>query len=233
MVLNIAHHGASVYARENTMEAFEKAIQLGADGIKTDVQLSSDGVMVLIHDEQLGRVVEGNGWVKNHSFLELKRLGVPSLEELLTLSKKNNLFLNLELKNSLAHYEGLEEKIIDTLYRYDMMEQVVLSSFNHYSLVKCKQIDNSARTAILCGQPLYRVERYCSYVGANGIHASYKNITKEMVTQANKADLAISAYTVDDEMEMKRLIKLGVDMIITNYPDKLKEVIKKRERKTS
>lgn len=233
MVLNIAHRGASIYAQENTMEAFEKAIQLGADGIEADVQLSSDGVMVLIHDEKLGRVIAGNGWVRNHSFLELKRLGVPSLEELLTLSKKNNLFLNLELKNSLVHYEGLEEKIIDTLYRYDMMEQVVLSSFNHNSLVKCKQIDSRARTAILCGQPLYRVERYCSYVGADGIHSNYKHVTKEMVAQANRADLAVNVYTVDDEMEMKRLIKLGVDMIITNYPDKLKEILNKRERKTS
>lgn len=233
MILNIAHRGASAYAPENTMGAFEKAVQLGADGIETDVQVSNDGVLVLIHDEKLGRNISGKGLVKNHSFLELKRLGVPSLEELLTFSKKNNLFLNLELKNSLVHYDGLEEKVIETLYRYDMMEQVILSSYNHYSMVKCKQIDNRARTAILCAQPLYRVERYCSYVGADGIHADYKHLTREMVTQANKADLMVNAYTVDDELEMKRLIRLGVDMIITDYPDKLKGIISRRERKTS
>lgn len=233
MVLNIAHRGASAYALENTMEAFEKAVQMGADGIKTEVQVSNDGVLVLINDEQLGKTVGGSGLIKNYGFLELKRLGIPSLEELLILSKKNNLFLNLELKNGLVKYEGLEAKVIETLYRFDMMDKVILTSRNHYSVIKCKQIDNNACTGIIYEQPLYRVERYCRYIGADGIHTNDRYLTREIVTQANKADLTVNAYTEDDEIEMKRLVKIGVDMIMTKYPDKLSQIIRGKQRKTS
>lgn len=233
MALNIAHRGASAYALENTMTAFEKAVQMGADGIKTEVQVSSDGVLVLINDEQLRENVEGSKLVKQCGFLELRKLGVPSLEELLILSKKNDLILNLELKNDLVQYENLEEKVIETLYRFDMMSNAILTSFNHHSVIKCKQIDNNACTGIIYEQPLYRVERYCRYVGADGINTSDRYLTREIVTQANKAELTVSAYTGGDEIEMKRLMKMGVDMIITKYPDKLSQIIREKQRKTS
>lgn len=146
---NIAHRGASAVCPENTMVAFERSLQLGATGIETDVQLSSDGKLVLIHDETLSRTAGAEGWVKDNSVEELRTLDagawfhadfagerIPSLDELFDLVRGKNILLNLELKNGIISYKGMEEKIIQAIRDWDMEQQVILSSFNHASLVR-------------------------------------------------------------------------------------------------
>lgn len=225
MLLNIAHRGASGYEKENTMAAFKKAVSLGADGIETDVQMSRDGVLVLIHDETLERTTRGSGLVKDHTLEELTSLGVPTLEALLVLAKQHKLLLNLELKNVIVPYEGMEEQVIDSLCKHGMTNQVILSSFNHYSMIKCKKIVPHIKTGLLYQELLYKPERYCSYVGADAIHPHFISLTREVVNGAHRAGLLVNAYTINDEKNMKNAMRLGVDMIITNYPDKLKRLV--------
>ena len=144
-----AHRGCSLRYPENTLLAFEKAAALaGLEGIETDVQLTRDGQIVILHDERLDRTTEMKCWVKDYTLAELKSIYVktahgefqekiPTLEEVLDLLKdrmKEGLRLNIELKNSEVEYPGLEEKVIETVDRFGLSEHILYSSFNAQSL---------------------------------------------------------------------------------------------------
>lgn len=188
-ILNIAHRGYSGKFDENTMIAFRKAIEYKADGIETDVQLSKDGIPVIIHDETLDRTTDGHGFVKDYTLKELKafrtksvprvqalkgeaieglqlikeidssKLGeytleeveyfknndgeeIPTLRDLLELFSASDLkILNLELKNSIFEYDELEEKVINMIDEYNLRDRVIISTFNHMSLVKIRELE--------------------------------------------------------------------------------------------
>jgi glycerophosphoryl diester phosphodiesterase len=227
MVQNCAHRGASGDYPENTMLAFEKAIEMGCDGIETDVHLSKDGVLVLIHDEKVDRTTSEKGYVADYPFAELNKLGIPSLEQLIVLAKRHNIFLNIEIKSGLQWYENIEEKLIETLKRYHFIDHTILSSFNHYAMVKCKMLCKEIKTGLLYVEALYKPEKYCAYVGADAIHPNYIVLTKQIVDEIHSYGFRVHPYTVNSKKAMLSMIEIGVDMIITNYPDKLKNLLKK------
>lgn len=143
-----AHRGASAHAPENTLPAFELAYLSGADGIELDVQLSKDGVPVVIHDERIDRVSNGTGYVCNYTLEELKgfnvnqyfpeygNVAIPTLAEVYDLVRDMDMVINLELKNSVIFYEGLEEKVLRLAAEKGLEERMIYSSFNHYWTVK-------------------------------------------------------------------------------------------------
>lgn len=233
-LINFAHRGASAVCPENTMSAFVRSLELGATGIETDVQLSKDGQMVLIHDETLRRTTNGEGWVKDSSLQELRSLDagswfhsefkeerIPTLEELLVLVKPSGTIVNIELKNGSILYPGLEEKVIECVRSYNMSEQVILSSFNHYSLLHCKKIAPEIRTGILFMEGLFEPWEYARTVQADALHAYHHAVLPEFVAGAALAGKVYHPFTVNNEKDMHRLIKAGVGGIITDHPDKL------------
>jgi len=241
-VLNIAHRGASGHAPENTMAAFERCIELGATAIETDVQMTSDGSLVLIHDESLARTAGSPKLVKDVTLEELRRLDagswfdpafrgerVPTLRELLELVKPYSLLLNLELKNGVVPYPGLEEAVVEEIRRFGMSDRVILSSFNHYSLVKCKRLAPEVRTGILYMEGLYEPWDYASRIGAEALHAYHYAVLPEWVAQAAERGIAYHPFTVNEPAEMRRLLAAGVSGIITDYPDRLAELLKDAE----
>ena len=238
MIINYAHRGASGYFPENTMLSFRKAIELGATGIETDVQMTSDGVLVLIHDEYVNRTTNGSGLVKDFTYADLNNLDagswfnenynsekIPMAEQLIILAKSNNILLNLELKNGEVMYPGIEEKLIEMLCKYKYEDKVILSSFNHYSMVHCKEISKEIKTGLLYMSGLYHPEVYCKHTGADALHPYFCSINKEIIDSAKKEGLLVNPFTVNDEACMKNLIEAGVDGLITNYPDKLKNLL--------
>jgi len=238
MINNYAHRGASAYYPENTMLSFKKALELGANGIETDVQMTSDGVLVLIHDEYVNRTTSGIGLVKNFTYDELNKLDagswfnkkysnekIPTAQELIVFAKENNLILNLELKNGVIIYPGIEEKLIEMIYKYNYADKVILSSFNHYSIVHCKEISKQIKTGILYMAGIYQPELYCKRIGADALHPYFYSINKEIIDNAKKQGILVNPFTVNEEDVMKDLINAGVDGLITNYPDKLKRVL--------
>lgn len=238
MVCNYAHRGASGYYPENTMLSFEKAAELGCDGIETDVQETSDGVLVLIHDEKVDRTTDGTGFVKDYTYSEIKKLDagswketefsgnrIPSFEELIEFGKEKNIKINFEIKTGIVMYEGIEKKIIDTVYKYGMEKNVILSSFNHYSMVECKKISKGIKTGLLYMEGIYEPEAYAKFAGADAIHPYLYAIKKEVIDGVKKAGILTNVFTVNDEEQMKYFINAGADGIITNYPDKLKKVL--------
>jgi glycerophosphoryl diester phosphodiesterase len=216
------------------MVAFKKGLEQGATGIETDVQLSKDGQMVLIHDEMLERTTSGTGWVKDHTLQELKSLDaggkfapsfqgerIPLLEELLELTKNSSTIINIELKNSSVFYEGLEEKVIQLVRDFHMSDRVILSSFNHYSLLHCKKLAPEIRTGILYMEGLYEPWEYAKTLQADALHAYHYAVLPEFVAAAKASGKAYNPFTVNDVEEMERLLSAGVDGIITDYPARL------------
>lgn len=239
-VLNIAHRGASAYCPENTMAAFKSALELGATGIETDVQMTLDGQLVLIHDESLKRTTGSPKLVKDVTLEELKQLDagswfkpefagerIPTLRELLELVRPyDGVMVNLELKNGVVLYPGLEEAVIEEIRLQGMSERIVISSFNHYSLVLSKQLAPEVRTGILYMEGLYEPWEYAARIGADALHAAHYAVLPEWVAQAAEQGVVYHPWTVNEPAEMKRLLKAGVAGIITDYPDRLGELIK-------
>lgn len=238
MLINYAHRGASGYYPENTMLAFEKAIELGASGIETDVHMTKDGYLVLMHDEQVDRTTNGKGYIKDFELNQLRKLDagswfdkgltaitVPTIEELFDLVVDTKIILNIEIKTGIVFYPGIEQKLINIIKNYNMEKQVIFSSFNHYSMVYCKQLCSDIKTGLLYMEGLYKPELYCKQAHADAIHPNFCSINEEIVKAAIAAGIEVNPYTVNNEKDMKRLIAYGVSGIITNYPDKLIQVM--------
>ena len=237
-IINFAHRGASGYRPENTMLAFEYAVTLGATGIETDVQLTADGIPVLIHDESLYRTTGVNAYVKDKTYDEIKALDagswfnpefsnatIPTLEELLQLAVKHDLIINIELKNGIVLYPDLEERVIALVEQYELQERVIVSSFNHYSLKKFHSLAPSIATGILYAVGLYEPWHYAKSIGATKLHAPVYATYPQFVKEAAEHGCGYNVYTVNDEKHMKALIEARVEGIITDYPDKLSALL--------
>lgn len=239
--INFAHRGASAFCPENTMSAFSKAIALGATGIETDVQRTKDGVLVLIHDEALQRTAGDPRLVKDATYDELSALDagswfhpdyagerIPKLEELLGLACKHGTMLNLELKNGVVSYEGMEAEVIAQVREFGMSDRVILSSFNHYSLYQCKMLASDIRTGILYMEGLFRPWDYAQTLHADALHAYHYAVLPEWVEEAAASGIAYHPFTVNDESRLEQLLEAKVAGIITDYPDRLERLLAQR-----
>jgi len=303
-ILNIAHRGYSGKFDENTMLAFKKAIEYKADGIETDVQLSKDGALILIHDETLDRTTNGHGFVKDYTLDELKifrtksgprvqalktdaleemehlkekelsidkfqvseveiaenlsnvsiknnkndKIGeytreeveyfqkkdgeeIPTLRELLEIFSQSDLkILNLELKNSVIEYNGLEEKVLNIIDKFNLRDRIVISSFNHMSLTKIREIEKQRSKlngkgygnkqlilGALTDSTLVNVPKYLQAISVECYHPYFPSIlNKEYMNGIKKAGIKVNTYTVNNISDMKKVMSVGADSIITN-----------------
>ncbi|QED48567.1 glycerophosphodiester phosphodiesterase [Cytobacillus dafuensis] len=240
MTLIFAHRGYSHLFPENTMKAFKEAEYAGSDGIELDVQLTKDGEIVVIHDEKVDRTTNGKGFVKDFTFNELRKLDasypkktflkkepIPSLYEVLEWMKTNHIICNIELKNGIFPYEGMEEKVIALIRAYNMTDRVVLSSFNHYSIVNCYRMAPEIETAPLFSEGLYMPWIYAESIGAKSIHPKYTIAKTELIKASMEYGIAVRPYTVNKENTMHRLFSAGCSAFITDDPVK---AIKIREQ---
>lgn len=237
-LINFAHRGAAGHRPENTMASFSYALELGATGIETDVQMTKDGHLVLIHDETLQRTAGTPEWVKDVTLEELRSRDagswyhpdysgekIPTLNELLELVRDTDTVVNLELKNGFVLYPEMERKVIDTVRSYGLTERIIISSFNHYSLVDCKKIAPEIRTGILYMEGLYEPWEYAKTLRADALHAAHYAVRPEFVTAAAREGIAYHPWTVNETREMEALIQAGVSGIITDYPDRLAKLL--------
>ncbi|MCK0473078.1 glycerophosphodiester phosphodiesterase [Halalkalibacter sp. APA_J-10(15)] len=227
-----AHRGFSARYPENTMVAFQAAYDSGADGIELDVQLTKDRIPVIIHDETINRTTDGAGFVKDFTFNELRKWDagtiknnheqkclIPSLDEYFQWVKQTDLITNIELKNGMISYEGLEEIILEMITTYELEDQIILSSFNHYSLAKIAELNPNIETAILFMEGLYKPWDYARTVGARGLHCFYPVAQKPIIDQAATEQIAVRPFTVNEEEDLKRLIFYQCPAVITDHVD--------------
>lgn len=239
-----AHRGASGYAPENTLPAFELALRMGADGIELDTQLTKDGEVVVCHDERIDRTSDGKGFLRDYTLAELRefnfapgmprygKVTIPTFEEVLILLKEyaednsfdpfaDRVVLNVELKNSICAYEGMEEKVLALVEKYELQERVLYSSFNHNSMMKIKELCQDARVAFLYSDAPIKPWEYAKEHGAYALHPTCMGATvKETIKEAHSLGIKIHAWTVNEPADIERLRQFGADAIITNYPDR-------------
>lgn len=226
-----AHRGASASAPENTMPAFRRAIDEGADGLEFDVQLTSDGHPVVIHDETLGRTTDGVGWVKDRTLAELMTLDasggqdgfvgarIPQLAEVLELVAAAGIKANIELKNSVLPYPGLEEIVLAAVAAAGLSEKVVYSSFSHASVRRIATLAPLAEVGLIYSRPLARPLRTAVSLGATAIHPDRRLVRGPgWINRAHRRHLKVRAWVVNSPKRMLDAVDRGLDGIFTDDP---------------
>jgi glycerophosphoryl diester phosphodiesterase len=229
--LVIAHRGASGQLAENTLPAYELAIEQRADMIEIDLHRTRDGATVIAHDEELSGL-GGKGEIAAATLAEVRALDagggerVPTLDEVLDRFGDRIPF-NLELKRGKsATYEGLERAALDAVRKRGLLEQTLFSSFFDPVLERLRALEPEARLARLFSprdpeRPLERARA----VGAEAINPWLGLLQPELIEAAHAEGLAVYVFTVDEEREMRSLLDLGVDGIFTNFPDRLRALL--------
>ena len=234
--MNLGHRGASSLAPENTLAAFAKAREVGADGVEFDVQLSADGELVVIHDHTLERTTDGRGAVAAHTLVDMKQLDagrwfdarytrerIPTLQEVIDLLG-GEMFLNIELKGGHGECAELPDRVVECLRRNRCEGRVLLSSFHLEALRRVREIAPDLAIGVLYAHPVG--EDKIAGLRAEALHPEWKVAGEELVRSAHAAGQKVNVWTVNAEADMRNLIALGVDAIITNYPQLLATILK-------
>ena len=235
-----AHRGASGYAPENTLTAIKKAIEMKADGIEIDIQLTKDGKIVVMHDWKVDRTTTGRGFVYELDFDYIRSLDagqwytkdfigevVPTLEEVLDILP-NDIMLNIEIKDTARKHSNIEEKMLEVLKKYpEKFDNIIVSSFHHDKIKRLQELEPKLKLALLTDSEFIEIEKYLSTNGLNSFsyHPEINLISKEDVEILHKKGIKVFVWTVNKEEDLAYLIKLGVDGVITNYPDIMKELL--------
>ncbi|MDO9084638.1 MAG: glycerophosphodiester phosphodiesterase [Anaerolineaceae bacterium] len=238
MTKNIAHRGFSGKYPENTLLAFQKAIEAGSDGIEFDVHLTKDGIPVIHHDEMLHRTTNGSGLIGDFTFDELRRLNafvrsngifeiqrIPSLREYFELVKGTKILSNIELKTSVIHYPSIEQKVLEIIDNFNCREDVIVSSFNHYSIAIFKKLAPDVKIGILEESWLINPGDYSRRLGAECYHPDFHSLNQESINNLRTNEIEIYTWTINDEAEMRSAIANGLDGVITNHPDEFSKIL--------
>lgn len=235
-----AHRGCSQMYPENTMTAFAKAREIkGLTGIELDIQLTKDGEIVVIHDERVDRTTGGIGYVRDFTLAELKNLrinaGGGSYEQIPTMNEVFDLLagklkagfkLNIELKNSVYPYEGMEEKIVELVHQYDLEDAIVYSSFYAKSMEKIRELEPEASIGILdtrVSDCLYKKNGGC---GADALHPFWRgmDLPKERLQgQTVRAWLGGHLYPEKPTgtlLDLGKLEEQGITDVFLNEPER-------------
>ena len=243
-MLVIAHRGASGNAPENTMAAFRKALALGATFIETDLQLSRDARFVAIHDATVNRTTNGEGAVHDLTLAELRRLDagswfgsefagerIPTLEEILQFSKKNDVVFYLEMKP--AGSWGGEHALVGALRESGEIPRAVVISFDPAIVLSLRNIEPTLMTGLLYdGQIENPVEKAVA-IGARQLAVRGDLVTPALLAEARRKDLQVVCWTVNHSAHMRMLAAAGVDGIMSDYPDRLAAAVKKEHQSIS
>jgi glycerophosphoryl diester phosphodiesterase len=251
-LLNIAHRGASGEAPENTLAAFDLALRQGADGIEFDVHLSSDGVPVVIHDSRLERTTSGSGRVGDLPSAILKRLDagswfnrryparalnryaglkVPTLAEVLAWVRKRKCLALVEIKQVRHGYPGIEREVVGEIHRAGIAPMTTVISFDLPTLERIRQVDSRLALGLDFTRPMLAMRRANS-VGATSLLPHWAFATRRFTDRAHGAGFRVFVWDLARRALMRRKILDGVDGIITSYPGRLAEVMRKNPQIT-
>jgi glycerophosphoryl diester phosphodiesterase len=236
--LNLGHRGALSLAPENTLAAFRQACDAGADGVELDVQLSADAHLVIIHDDTLERTTDGQGEVAMRTLAELKQLDagrwfdpgcagerIPTLQEVIDLLG-NQMLLNIEIKSKSGDSGDLPNRVVECIRRNHLERTVLLSSFNLETLRHVRYTAPELSIGVLYSHPLGEDE--LAGLRVEALHPRWTLADERLLQRAHAAGQQVNVWTVDEETDMRRMIALGVDAIITNFPQRLASILRER-----
>ncbi len=238
-----AHRGASFYAPENTLAAFNLAIEQGADAVELDVKLSADGVPVVIHDQTVDRTTEGHGKVNELTLDQLKSLDagklfpekyhgekIPTLEEVVS-EIAPRVVINIELTNYASPNDDLVPKVIKIIKDHAVEDQILFSSFLGRNLRLARQICPQIPVAILClpGLPgIFNRSALLLKTSPEIVHPYLRDVTPVHVAREHERGRRVHTWTVNDEKDLKFVLECGVDGVFTDDPLRALRVIERR-----
>lgn len=243
-ILNLAHRGANKVAPENTLPAFERALEMGADGFELDVHITFDDVPVILHNFQLNETTDGEGYPSEYTLEQLKALDagshfgesfagtpIPTLAEV--FESFPEAIVNIELKSLSLENIGLERAVIDVIREHNAENRVLISSFNPTCLRRTRKqapdlpigqlTDPDLPFLIRKGWFLFGLKR-------QSIHPHYTMIDEDLMASARRKKWRVNTWTVNEPEDIQRTIALGVDAIITDVPDVLRAELDKAGR---
>lgn len=228
----IAHRGASGYAPENTLAAFRVGMEQNCDGFEIDVQLTKDNELIVYHDWSLGRAATGEGFIKDLDLAyireqdagswfsdEFKGEKIPTLAEFFEMVPKGML-LNIEAKAKAVDERDLGARLAEEIIKHDRLDDVIVSSFNHKTLNQVSAASKDVKIGALMYSRLIEMEDYfITKFPIYSAHLSDELTDQEMVTEIKKIGAKVYVWTVNDKETADLFKNMGVDGIITNYPD--------------
>jgi glycerophosphoryl diester phosphodiesterase len=235
--LRVAHRGASGSAPEHTRTAFERALDFGVDMIELDVQLSRDHELVVIHDLDLARTTTGNGLVRQHDFAALKDLDAGlwfgarfagqrllSLEEVIAIVG-TRARLNVEVKAPAPDWPVLAPRLIALLRACGRLDSTILSCFEPGALVALRACAADAPLGLLWQRPDFsEAWQWSSQLRAVSLHPHWSLISADLLRAARRRGLQVLTWTVNDVEVMGQLVRLGVDGIISDFPERFRDI---------
>lgn len=247
--LIIAHRGASALAPENTLAAFCRAMEDGADGIEFDVRLAGDGVPVVIHDADLERLAGRAGRVSNFTSADLQTFDVgswfnernphksndefsletvPTLARLLGFACGYKGLLYLEMKCRREETERLAEVVGEAIRQSDLLPQIIVKSFNLEAVRRMRRLLPEVRTAALFAPKILdvlrkkkRLLKRAQWCQADEISIHFSLATGKFVRRAAKKNLPVTIWTANNPAWVRRALNLGINAIITDNPARL------------
>jgi glycerophosphoryl diester phosphodiesterase len=232
----IAHRGASGHAPENTMAAFQRAVELGVGFIETDLQLTRDARFVALHDATLERTTNGSGSVHEHTLAELRQLDagkwfdrefmdqkIPTLEEILEFSRKNDVIFYLEVKYDSTL--GMHHSLVAALNRVGDAARSIVISFDESTLAALRQVDSALMMGLLVEDPAIDQPKTAIELGVRQLCPRADLVTVDLVDAAHRLDLQVATWTVDEPAQIRAMVAAGVDGIMTNFPDRLQAIL--------
>ena len=228
-----AHRGASAHAPENTLAAFELAVESGAHGIELDVKLSADEKVIVLHDQTVDRTTDGFGDVRTLLSSTLRELNasahfadqyplqhVPMLDEVFE-SVGQRTYINIDLTNQSTPRDELPERVAETIVHHGLQDRVLISSFLHLNLKRIKELLPKVAVGILAN-PGFSGAMARSAFGRRRspliIHPHYTDVDKGFMKREKAAGRRVHPWVVNDRVELRRLFSLGVDGLITDDP---------------
>ena len=227
------HRGACGYAPENTIPSFRMALEMGANGIECDIHRTIDGRFVVCHDDTVDRTSDGSGRINGMKLDEFKSFDfgkkfdpryagtpAPTLEEMLDVVKNMNP-VNIEIKEFGATFDRDEslDRFYDVLKAYSIVDNTIVSSFDAPLIKRLKQLHPDVYTCLLYTERV-RAAAFAESIGCSAIHPYYKRLKKATVESAHRRGLKVNCWTPNEEADIRRMIEIGCDGIITNYPDR-------------
>ena len=239
----IAHRGASKAAPQNTIPAFKKAIEMGADGFENDVHLTKDGFIVICHNYEIDETSNGTGSISDYTLEELRKFDfgsyfseefagttIPTLDEFLDLCGGVTV-INIEIKAPREKGSDIVRKTINKVKEFGYFNKLIISCFNKDILIECKEVDNKTVTGILYSTDCPYTEIYEDYIGfakkinADAVHPLGILVDEDYIADCHKAGLIVNPWTIDKPYAIERLRDWGSDGVITNYPDVARSII--------
>ena len=232
--INYAHRGASAYAPENTMVAFKKALEMGADGIELDLQETKDKKIVIFHDEIIDKKSNGKGRIKDYTFEELYNLDFGSwfsneykgehivlFEDFAKEFLKKDLVFAIELKDI-----GYEQEVLNIIKEYSNINNIYITSFKYEVLNNIRKIDKNIKISWLIKEKINKENiNKLLKINANQICPKATKVTSKDIALANASGIGVRLWGVKDEEIMGKVYTLNTEGMTVAFPDKLNKLM--------